>query len=199
MNQKLILSLSFALFSSFVSFGQFYHAGGAGLVAGKGKIPAGAESGSEQPSILGYGVFYHPRFNISETGSGAISVGFPITAGLSGTVSSQEGSSLSIIADLPITVDYNFGHGSNGESESGFGGFLGAGFSYTYSNYRDEFYIPGVIDEIEQVKGSSYGPLAHAGIRALIGERTYFLRGFYKMGLENAKFKTIGIAAGLQF
>jgi hypothetical protein len=176
---------------------QFNHSAGASLIYGKGKIPAGAEAGSEAPTILGYGIFYYPRYNLTETETGALSIGVPLSAALSGSVNSREGGSISILADLPITLDYNFGAGSTVDNEAGFGGFLGAGFSYTYSNYTEEFYIPGVASSYEQIKGSTYGPLVHGGIKAYIGEKTYFLRGFYKMGLEKAKFKTFGVAVGI--
>ena len=197
MKQKVFFTL-FAIFSyTLTATSQIHHSIGAGLVIGTGKIPKGAEQGSETPTILGFGVFYHPRYNITETENGAISVGLPLTLGISGSVNSREGGSISIIADLPITADYNFGAGSSENNESAFGGFIGGGFSYTYSNYTNDFVIPGTVDLTEQVKGTSYGPLVNGGIRALIGERSFFLRAFYKIGLESAKFKTFGVSAGI--
>jgi hypothetical protein len=197
MEKKIGLSLIlFVCFSISVN-AQFYHSVGGGLVSGTGKVPAGASEGSAAPEIMGYGLFYHPRYNVTESETGAVSVGLPLTAGLSGSVNSRTGGTMSVILDLPITVDYNFGAGSSDYNESGFGGFLGLGFGYTYSNYTDEFVIPGYVDLTEQVKGSSYGPLVNGGIRAYIGDRTYFLRVFYKLGMEKAKFKTFGISAGI--
>lgn len=197
MGKKFFLSLVLFVCISISAKAQFYHAVGGSLITGTGKVPAGAEPGSSAPEIQGYGLFYHPRYNITESETGAISVGLPLTAGLSGSVNSREGGTMSVILDLPITVDYNFGAGSSDYNESGFGGFLGLGFGYTYSNYTDDFVIPGYVNLTEQVKGSSYGPLVNGGIRAFIGERTYFLRVSYKLGMEKAKFKTIGISAGI--
>jgi len=172
---------------------------GAGLLYGSGKLPQGAEEGSEKPTISGYGVFLHPRFNVTETESGAVSIGIPATIGLGGSYNSREGSTLSILADLPITAEYNFGAGSSEDNESGFGGFIGAGFGYTYSNQSYDYSIPGATVAYAQLKGSSYGPLAHAGIRAVINEKTYFLRLSYKIGLESEKFNTIGASVGVSF
>lgn len=176
---------------------QFRSSVGVGVLSGTGKIPEGAAEYSEQPVIGGWGVFLYPRYSFNENGS--ISAGVPLTLGLSGSTNSRTGGSLSFIADIPLTVDYNFGAGSSEDAESNFGGFLGAGFGYTYSNYTDEFYIPGAIDTYEQLKGSSYGPLLHGGIKAVIGEKVYFLRAFYKVGLEKAKFRTFGLSLGLDF
>lgn len=197
MRFKFILA-SLAIFMCvFQGQAQFMHSVGGGFLYGKGKIPSTAEGEYEQPTILGYGIFYHPRFNVSESDNSAISVGFPLTLGLSGSVNSQTGGSLSITADLPLTIDYNFGGGASSSSESdGFGGFIGAGFGYTYTNQSYSYEMAGGID-YEELKGSSYGPLAQAGIRAPIGEKSYFLRVFYKMGLETQKFKTFGLSVGV--
>ena len=197
MKHKFLLTSLTAFIFAVSGFAQFHQSVGAGIVYGTGKIPKGAEAGSDKPTILGYGVFYNPRYNISETESGALSIGVPLTAGLTGSINSRTGGNISIIADLPVTIDYNFGAGSTDDNESGFGGFIGAGFGYTYSNYTDEFYIPGSVNYSEQVKGTSYGPLVNGGLRALIGEKTYFLRAFYKVGLEKAKFKTFGVSVGI--
>jgi hypothetical protein len=172
---------------------------GGGLLYGSGKLPQGAEEGSEKPTILGYGIFVHPRFNVTETESGAVSIGIPATLGFSGTVNSREGGSMSITADLPVTADYNFGAGSTEDNESGFGGFIGAGFGYTYTNQTYDYSIPGATVGYEQLKGSTYGPLVNAGIRASITDKTYFLRVFYKIGLEKEKFKTFGASVGVSF
>jgi hypothetical protein len=201
MTKKSILTLFVVLSFAITASSQFSHSVGAGLVYGRGKAPKGSESVSgEKPTIMGYGIFYYPRFNVIENESGAISIGIPLTAGLSGSYNSREGGAMSVILDLPVTADYNFGGGSTKDNESGFGGFVGAGFGYTYSNYTEEFYIPGVIDSYEQVKGTSYGPVAHGGIKLSVGQNlTFFARAFYKVGLESAKFKTFGIAGGLCF
>lgn len=199
MKYKFLFAALVAVIVSSSAFAQFHQSLGVGLISGKGKIPAGAEEGYDAPQISGWGVFYHPRFNLSETETSAISVGIPLTLGFTGSYNSREGGNMSLLVDLPITVDYNFGAGSVDEVESGFGGFIGVGFGYTHSSNTNEFVIPGVVNMTEQIKGTSYGPLVNGGIRALIGEKTFFLRGFYKMGLEKAKFGTFGASVGVSF
>lgn len=199
MKNKFLFAALVAVVISSSAFAQFHQSLGVGLISGSGKIPKGAESTSEKPQISGWGVFYHPRFNISEGETSAISIGIPLTLGFTGSYNSREGGNMSLLVNLPLTVDYNFGAGAIEEAESGFGGFIGAGFGYTHSSNTNEFYIPGVVNMTEQVKGTSYGPLVNGGIRALIGERTYFLRAFYKMGLEKAKFGLFGASVGVSF
>ena len=195
MKKKLLIAASCFMLSLGVK-AQYNQSGGVGLIYGTGALPNGAQEGTEKPSILGYGAFFYPRYNLTESDGSAISVGFPMTLGLGGNYNSQTGSSLSITADIPLTADFNFGAGSTEDNDSGIGGFVGAGFGYTYTNQTYQYSFGG---GTEQVKGSSYGPLAHAGIKASIGEKIYFLRASYKLGLETAKYKTIGLAVGVSF
>jgi hypothetical protein len=197
MKMKSLLSLIFILFL-FSAKAQFNYSTGASLIYGKGKLPKNADAGDE-PTILGYGIFFYPRYNISETDAGAVSIGIPLTIGVSGSANSRTGTSISLTADLPLTLDYNIGAGATEESTAGFGGFIGAGFGYTYTNQAYDYYVNGILYDTEQLKGRSFGPLAHAGIKALISDKVYMLRVFYKLGLEKEKFKTFGVAVGVSF
>jgi hypothetical protein len=198
MKVKMTASAIFMMLLTLGATAQFHFEVGGSLLYGTGKLPKNADVYAEKPTILGYGIFLYPRYNVSETESGAISVGIPATLGLSGSVNSQTGGSLNLTADLPVTVDYNVGAGSTASNESGFGGFVGVGFGYTYTNQSYEYITYGG-SGYDQFKASSYGPLVHAGIKAVIGQKTYFLRAFYKMGLETEKFKTFGGAIGVAF
>ena len=178
---------------------QFRISTGASVLYGTGKIPKNADEGTEKPTILGYGLFFYPRYNISETDAGAISIGLPLTLGISGSVNTRSGGSISLTADLPMTIDYNVGAGATEESEAGIGGFIGAGFGYTYTNQAYDYYVNGSVYGSDQIKGKSYGPLAHAGIKANINKKIYFLRAFYKIGLEKENYKLFGAAIGVSF
>jgi hypothetical protein len=171
-----------------VSNAQFSKSFGVGLIAGKSTKYVASDGSNPQIAIYTGSAFL--RYHL---GSG-LTVGAPVAVGFQGSVNSQSGGSFTIGLDLPLTLDYNFGLGStpDDEEEQGFGGFIGGGFSYTYSSYSSQFYIPDVVNSTEQVKGSSYGPLANAGLRASIAGKPYTLRLFYKMGLEKAKFKIFG-------
>ena len=110
-------------------------------------------------------------------------MGIPLSAGI-GTVNNSDGIAFS--ADVPLMGDYNFGCDAIPESESGFGGFLGAGFGYTYTSASSYFGSSNL---------SSYGPMVHAGVRFIVSQKfsqsmTFGL--FYKVGIEQEKYKTIG-------
>ena len=128
------------------------------------------------------GTFF-PRYNLSESDNSSISLGIPLSAGI-GTVNNSDGIAFS--ADVPLMGDYNFGCDAIPESESGFGGFLGAGFGYTYTSASSYFGSSNL---------SSYGPMVHAGVRFIVSQKfsqsmTFGL--FYKVGIEQEKYKTIG-------
>jgi hypothetical protein len=150
-----------------------------------------------------YGVSWYPRFIITEMGASSISIGIPLTAGLSGNYNSRTGGELSFGIDAPLMVDYNVGFGAlSEEEESRFGGFVGAGFGYTSTasttiddvntSYWDESYF---------TKAKSYGPAVHAGMRIPLGQDGLgiTLRLSYKKGLEEQKFNFFGVSAFFKF
>jgi hypothetical protein len=180
---------------------QFYHDAGAGAVYGRGKAPiVDGNVDDKKTTIMGIGVFYFPRYNLIEGNRSSLSIGIPFTIGFMGDYDIDEGGAVTLLVDLPLTADYNFGAAATKDKETKFGGFVGAGFGYTYSNYNKEFFVPSSSDSYEQVRGVSYGPLTHAGIRVPIGwDLAIFARAFFKVGLENARFKTFGVSGGLSF
>ena len=126
---------------------------------------------------------YFPRYDVSESENSSLSLGIPLSAGI-GTVNNGGGIGFSV--DVPLMGDYNFGCDAFPESESGFGGFLGAGFGYTYTSVSSYFGSGNL---------SSYGPMIHGGTRFIVSQKfsesmTFGL--FYKFGIEQEKYKTIG-------
>jgi hypothetical protein len=134
------------------------------------------------------GTTFYPRFNILNYKKSAISISGTPTIGLNGFFGSRGGGRVIFGFDLPITVDYHMGYGAKKEDDTpnkGFGGFVGGGFSYTYSNDATTYYTNG--------KVNSVGPAVHAGIRFLVGgSRSITLRGYYKKGLDNTNFSFYG-------
>ena len=176
-----------------VTKAQFSKAVGGALLLGVSKKYTSSFDGSN-PEITVYGVSGFFRYQVARN----ITVGVPVTLGLQGSANSREGGSYSIGLDLPVTVDYNFGLGSNIEEETdeaeGFGGFVGGGAGYTYSNSATNS-----IFGADYSSGSSYGPLVNAGIRAALRGKIYTLRLSYKIGLEKAQFKTFGAGIYIGF
>lgn len=199
MKFKIIIGMICMVMLSLNVKAQFRISTGVSALYGTGQVPKSADSGTEKPTILGYGIFFYPRYNISESDAGAISIGIPLTLGISGNINTQSGGSISLTADLPMTIDYNVGAGATEDSEAGFGGFVGVGFGYTYTNQAYSYYVNGTMNGADQIRGKSYGPLAHGGIKANINQKVYFLRAFYKIGMEKEKYKIYGASIGVSF
>ena len=126
---------------------------------------------------------YFPRLNLTENENSSFSIGMPLSAGI-GTVSNSDGVVFGI--DAPLVGDYNFGCNATPETEKNVGGFIGAGFGYTYTNYSSYFGSDNV---------TSYGPVIHTGIRFVVSQKfsqALVFGVFYKFGLESEKYKTFG-------
>ena len=126
---------------------------------------------------------YFPRYNLSESDNSSISLGMPLSVGI-GQVNNADGVAFSV--DVPLMGDYNFGCDAIPESESGLGGYLGAGFGYTCTSASSYFGSSNL---------SSYGLMIHAGVRLIVSQKfsqSMSFGLFYKFGIEQEKFKTIG-------
>ena len=176
---------------------QFYQQLGAGIFAGRGKPPTGAGAGNINPSYAVYGAFYFPRINAFETKTVSVSASMPVTAGI--LAANDEGSSrLGFGIDLPLMIDLSMGAGASDKTESIAGGFIGAGFGLTHANQKYTYTSPGWTG-VERYKGTSYGPVLHAGFRYAHYKYDLTIRLFYKRGLEAQKFQTIGIGGSTTF
>jgi hypothetical protein len=146
----------------------------------QGKEP---ESGKYKSVLLQTCGTYFSRYNFSESDNSSFSLGVPLSAGI-GLVNNSDGVAFSV--DVPLMADYNFGCDAIPESESGFGGYLGGGFGYSYTSASTYFGSNNI---------SNYGPAVHAGVRLVVSQKfsqsmTFGL--FYKLGIEQEKYKTIG-------
>lgn len=134
---------------------------------------------------------YFPRYNFIENENSSVSVGMPLSIGVGITRSTYgDDAGVSFAYNIPLVVDYNFGCKSTSETESNFGGYVGAGFGYNH------FSVSG--SEYSNLSGSSYGPIARAGIR--FGSQINSFNGqaitlglYYKPGLGTDKWKTYGV------
>ena len=133
------------------------------------------------------GILYSPRLNLTSTGNSAISVGTHLGLGFS-LHAGAGGSASSLVLDIPLVAEYNFGYGSSRESESGFGGFLGAG----YGIHRVSLNVEG-----EGGAATIHGPVFTGGIRFNIpAVGPLELSGSYMLDLKNkdAKSNILGIS-----
>ena len=138
-------------------------------------------------AAMPYGITYFPRYSF-----GAISVGVPLTIGMSGSYNSREGASSgsSFTYQLPLVVDYNFGLGSDPESDKdNFGFYGGLGYGLFSTSYVGT-YSYGTL--------KANGPMARAGVRFLIKEKVISVGASYLRSVDDNKANVIGISALLQ-
>ncbi len=141
-------------------------------------------------SLLQSALTYYPRYNFIENKNSSLSLGIPLSVGIgvfSTTTKSDAGIVLSY--DLPLAIDYNIGFKSTRVNPKKFGYFFGTGFGYSNVNLSSSQY--------SNYSGSSYGILYRAGVRFGSSRADWKGMGimigmFYKKGLEDEKFSTIG-------
>lgn len=104
------------------------------------------------------GFLYSPRVNVTSGENSAISVGTHLGLGFSLQAGSG-GSSSSLVLDVPLVGEYNFGYGSMLDVESAFGGYVGAG----YGIHRVSLNVNGVGGN-----ATLHGPVFTGGIRCNI-------------------------------
>jgi hypothetical protein len=138
-------------------------------------------------------IMYSPRVTFMETESSSLSVGIPMSFGISGSYNSQNygSNSLGLMFDAPVVFDYNYGAGSSKESEDKFGFFAGAGFGYHMNQYiaTDEYGY----DYTDKMSG--FGPVGNVGARLGVGHGSHNLelRFSYMKTLDVTKSNVIGI------
>lgn len=144
--------------------------------------------------VTGAGILYSPRINFSSEGNSTLSVGTRLGLGFS-LQSGAGGSSSSLVLDLPVLAEYNFGFGSTKEADGSFGGYIGAGYGLHRASYATNY-----------VSGSAtvHGPVFGGGIRALIGSIGAFeLGASYSLDLKSkvkeSKMNIFGISVSYLF
>jgi len=199
--KKFTLSVLIMMIVVSVSAQGFMHSVGYGYYFGMGKMVTEDDYGiltTYTPTLSFNSGVYYPRYNLLDSRDNNLSIGSPIALGFSFYASTSSGTSTSFGLDLPAMIDFNFGHASTERSKAGFGGFVGAGFGYTFSYYSYSAYYGNVSD-----KCSSLGPVFHAGVRFPLSikrnDLSYTLRFMYKKGLDEYKFNiySLGVLVNL--
>ncbi|HEX6333550.1 MAG TPA: hypothetical protein VFZ78_04930 [Flavisolibacter sp.] len=196
--RKLTIMAALVVMASSVN-AQFNQSGGAGLILGLGNVPKYVTFDADRPWFLTSTISYYPQFNIMESGNAAISIGTPVSIGLSTyeASSTADEDGIMFLADLPVMVDLKLGTGSTRDNTSKYGFFFGAGFGYTYTTREYQYFNPS-IGAVDQVKGVSYGPMTHIGVNFALGNNLhYFIRLHAKYGLESVNFKSFGLTTGI--
>ena len=196
---KKINFLVVLVFVASTAFSQsFMHGAGVSFLFGK--------TSEADLSFYG-GLTYSPRFNFLETESISVSVGLPLSVGISGsynyTISngeSYEENTLGFMVNAPIMLSLNGGAGSTKENESRFGYFFGGGFGYHYGKYNLSEAL-SFDDPPRKVEPSTIGPAANAGFRIAVGSHMKNIEGrfSYMKGITNAKPHIFGMAVLFNF
>ena len=188
---KKLFFLIILFFSFGISFSQsFMH--GAGVVIFVGTVSGGA-------ATVNGGVTYSPRINFLEMENSSLSIGIPLSAGISGdyytdTYGSSE-NTLSLMLDVPLILNYNIGCGSSKENESRFGFFAGGGFGYRTSSYNENVDDGNGYTYQDAVKVSTFGPVGNAGVRIAVGRhrKNIEIKLSFMIGLDKSSVNTYGV------
>jgi len=154
------------------------------------------------------GFTYSPRINFLENEDFSLSVGIPLSVGISGSYSSNYNSysgsttenTLGFMANVPLIVNFNFGAGSTPDNESRFGFYIGGGAGYHYGRYNVDT-TDGYNEYTYQAKISGIGPAGNVGIRFGVGRGTHNVeaRLTYMKSLDNSKANIFGMGALFNF
>lgn len=134
------------------------------------------------PSAQAPGILYAPRINILEVND-AITLSIGTHLGLGFTFSSQGGSN-SFALDIPLVVELNFGEGAHPDTDSPFGGFIGAGYGISKFGSDDGF---------GSGSNDAAGFVFNAGIRTQIKELPLGLRGSFLLNTKEFNENVISL------
>ena len=164
---------------------------GAGMSFIKGKSRTTEPGSVYWPTIDFRGITYFPRVNVHEREQTSLSIGLPVVFGVAASWGSSV-NSFNYVVDVPLVVDYNFGHHATKTASGIFGGYVGAGIGLTHDRNNIDSDLFGDY----RSRQTSYGPLARAGLRFRIplnvGALSFSLGAFYKIGLEEERYKMHG-------
>ncbi len=143
------------------------------------------------------GFTYSPKVSFMETDNTSLSVGIPLSAGLSGSYSYStyggETGNIGLMVDAPLILNFNVGAGSGKETASRFGFFTGGGFGYhASSNQATDLYGNNY-----SYKVAGFGPVGNLGFRIAVGRRSknIEIRFSYMKTLDISKSNLYGLGA----
>ncbi len=194
---------SILLLSIHASFAQsFMH--GAGITA----IGSTTGEGISSDVGLGWGFTYAPRFNFYETKTLSVSVGIPLSVGISAITSTTysqygitEDGSIGFVFNAPLIISLNMGRGSSKGNREKFGYFFGAGFSFYHGDFLTDNYNTNTSTYTNSYSTNTYGPAGNAGVRFGVGRkhRNIEVRLSYMKGINENKPNIFAIAGLFNF
>ena len=198
--KRCILLLSFVLPVSMAFSQSFMHGVGLDIFV------TTAKNGN---AAVAEGFSYNPRFNFIENEGFSLSVGVPLTIGISGSYSSNYNSyygsttdnTLAFMAHIPVILNFNFGAGSSKDNDQRFGFFVGGGLGYYYGKYNQDYVDNNGYDDTRQVTINSVGPAGNIGIRFAVGRGTHNVEAklTFMKALDDSKANIYGGGAAFNF
>jgi len=193
--KKIMLALALCLSMKTIVAQSFMH--GAGF-----SVLVGTSEGGEVS--VGEGLTYSPRFNFIETEGLSLSVGIPLTLGISYSTEYMsyggyynEGGSVGFIVNVPLMLNLNMGRGSSTENTSKFGYFIGAGYGY----HHGDFLVDDLSGYLISESVNATGPAANAGFRIGVGggQKNIEVRFSYMKGLNENRPNLFGVGCAFNF
>lgn len=157
---------------------------------------------------MGGGFAYSPRMNFYQNENLSVSVGIPLSLGISASTSSttdQYGdytSAVGIWFNLPVIVNLNMERGSTKSNRKKFGYFVGAGFAYHHGDFvTDGIYDPVTDTYTETYSSNAFGPAGNAGVRLGVGKKhkNIEIKLSFMKALNETKPNIFGLAGLFNF
>jgi len=156
------------------------------------------------------GLTYFPRVNFLETDAISVSVGVPLSVGISASSSYYSSNSggyysepgaIGFVANVPLIINLNMGRGSTKDNPDRYGYFVGAGFGYHHGDFITTQTDVSGYSYTASESINSFGPAANAGFRIGVGRahRNIEIRLSYMKGLNENKASLFGLAGSLNF
>jgi hypothetical protein len=138
-------------------------------------------------------IIYSPRVNVMEMENTSLSIGIPMSFGISGSYNSMDAgnSTLGVMFDAPLMINYNYGAGSLKEAEDKFGFYGGVGFGY----HMNQYVASDAYGNDLSARRSGFGPVGNIGARLGVGHGSHNLeiRLSYMKTLDESKSNIVGI------
>lgn len=197
--KKIVLFAALFVFTGAAFSQSFMHGAGLAIIGGNNG------TGKNTDFHIGEGLTYSPRFNFLETETMSVSVGIPLTVGI--TISTDtydyysDNGSVGFVANVPLIVNLNMGRGSTKENTKKFGYFFGAGFGYHHGDFIGDFYDDAGFWYTDTYSTNTFGPAANAGVRIGVGRkhRNIEIRLSYMKGLNDNKPNVYGLGCLFNF
>ncbi len=165
----------------------------------------GADMKYAYPTI---GIHYSPRINLARwSWNGSFSLDFPMHLGISygsdlvtrpNLPQVQPEKKANFTAEIPITLNFNFGQAATKRSTANFGAFFGVGFSFAYLPTGRTGIFNNATNQATFNDPIGFGPHGRAGIRFRTGTISWQMYTSFMYNIYQPSH-LFGVGVGLNF